>query len=166
MTSFWERVRDQGTFVSQPVTGDGAISARFTSLAPHVVGPSYQWDVRPPSVAGLMIRESLTEKCGRYQLIQVEASGSLVCRWRNKSGDQDDNQKKDLGKVTLPIHLKLVQTGGQTQLFTSTDGRAWGEPRMILPTTFDDQSRVGLFVCSGNTFASTTAAFDSVQSAR
>ena len=78
-------------------------------------------------------------------------------------GGQDDNQKKDLGKVTLPIHLKLVQAGGQTQLFTSTDGRAWGEPRMILPTTFDAQSRVGLFVCSGNTFASTTATFDSVQ---
>jgi len=163
MTSFWERVRDQGTFVSKPVTSDIAISARLTSLAPNVGGPAYQWDNRPPSVAGLMIRESLGEKGGRYVLIQVEASGSLVCRWRNKSGDQDDNQKKELGKFTLPIHLKLVQAGGQTQLFTSTDGRAWGEPRMILPTTFDGQSRVGLFVCSGNTFASTTATFDSVQ---
>jgi len=30
--------------------------------------------------------------------------------------------------------------------------------------TFDGQSRVGLFVCSGNTFATTTATFDSVQS--
>ncbi|MEO8429576.1 MAG: Ig-like domain-containing protein, partial [Verrucomicrobiota bacterium] len=162
MTAFWERVRDQGTFVSQPVTGDAAISARLTSLAPDVGGPSYQWDNRPPSVAGLMIRESLTEKCGRYRLIQVEASGSLVCRWRNKSGDQDDNQKKDFGKVTLPLHLRLIQTGGQTQVFTSTDGRDWGEPRMILPTTFDEQSRIGLFVCSGNTFSSTTSVFDSV----
>jgi len=160
MTAFWERVRDQGTFVSQPVTGDAAISARLTSLAPNVGGLSYKGDSRPPSVAGLMIRESLTEKCGRYVLIQVEASGSLVCRWRNKSGDQDDNQKKDLGKVTLPIHLKLVRAGEQTQVFTSTNGSDWGEPRMVLPTTFDDQSRVGLFVCSGNTFASTTAIFE------
>jgi len=99
-------------------------------------------------------------------LIQVEASGSLVCRWRSKSGDQDDNQKKDLGKITLPIHLKLVQTDGQTQVFASTHGRDWGEPLMILSTTFDDQSRVGLFVCSGNTFASTTAVFDTVQDGR
>jgi len=166
MTAFWERVRDQGAFVSRPVTGDVAISARLTSLAPNVGGPSYQWDDRPPGVAGLTIRESLTEKCGRYVLIQVEASGSLVCRWRNKSGDQDDNQKKDLGKVTLPIHLKLVQTGGQTQVFTSTNSSDWGEPKMVLPTTFGDQSRVGLFVCSGNTFASTTAVFDDVQDAR
>jgi hypothetical protein len=162
MTAFWERVRDQGSFLSQPVTGDATISARLTSLAPNVGGPSYQWDNRPPSAAGLMLRESLTEKCGRYLLIQVEASDSLVCRWRSKSGNQDDNQKKDLGKVTLPIYLKLVQAGGQTQLFTSTDGRAWGEPQMILPMTFKDQSRIGLFVCSGNTFSSTTAVFDSV----
>jgi len=166
MTAFWERVRDQGTFVSRPVTGDVAISARLTSLSPNVGGPSYQWDHRPPSVAGLMIRESLTEKCGRYLLIQVEASGSLVCRWRNKSGDQDDNQKKDWGKVMLPIHLKLSQTGRQTQVFTSTNGRDWDEPLMILSTTFDDQSRIGLFVCSGNTFAATTAVFDAVQEVR
>lgn len=164
MTAFWERVRDQGTFVSQPLVGDAAISARLASLAPNVGGPSYQWDNRPPSVAGLMIRESLPEKCGRYLLIQVEASGSLVCRWRNKSGDQDDNQTKTLGKVTLPIHLKLVQAGGQTQVFISTNGRDWGEPRMSHAATFDGQSRVGLFVCSGNTFATTTATFDSVQS--
>ena len=111
-------------------------------------------------------RESLTEKCGRYLLIQVEASGSLVCRWRNKSGDQDDNQKKDLGKVTLPIHLRLAQAGGQTQVFTSTDGHDWGEPRMSHAAQFDVQSRVGLFVCSGNTFATTTATFDSVQSSQ
>ena len=166
MTAFWERVRDQGSFVSQPVTGDAAISARLTSLAPNVGGPSYQWDNRPPSVAGLMIRESLTEKCGRYLLVQVEASGSLVCRWRNKSGDQDDNQKKDLGKVTLPIHLRLAQAGGQTQVFTSTDGHDWGEPRMSHAAQFDVQSRLGLFVCSGNTFASTTATFDSVHAGK
>jgi len=166
MTSFWERVRDQGVFVNRPVTGDVAISARLTRLAPSVGGPSYQWDDRPASVAGLMIRESLTEKCGRYLLIQVEASGSLICRWRNKSGDQDDNQKKDLGKVTLPIHLKLVQIDGQTQVFASMNGRDWAEPLMILSTTFGEQSRVGLFVCSGNTFASTTAVFDTVLDGR
>ena len=79
-----------------------------------------------------MIRESLTEKCGRYLLIQVEASGNLVCRWRDKTGDQDDNQKKDLGKVTLPIHLKLVQTGKEIRVFASADGQNWGEPRMSL----------------------------------
>lgn len=163
ISSWWERVRDQGVFVSKAMTGEAAISTRLTSLAPNVGGPNaYQWDNRPPTASGLMIRESLTEKCGRFLLIQVDATGNLVCRWRNKSGDQDDNQKKDLGKVSLPIHLKLVQAGGQIQVFTSADGQTWGDPRMRHPIRFDERSRIGLFVCSGNTFSSTTARFDSV----
>ena len=163
MTSWWERVRDQGVFASKPVNGDVDISARLTSLAPNVGGPAYKWDNRPPTASGLMIRESLAEKCGRYVLIQVEASGNLVCRWRNKTGDQDDNQKKDLGKATLPVHLKLSQKGGQIQVFISHDGQNWGEPRMTHTANFDGKSRIGMFVCSGNTFSSTTAVYDSVK---
>jgi hypothetical protein len=64
-----------------------------------------------------MIRESLTEKCAAF------------C-WSNKTGDQDHNQKKELGKVTLPLHLKLVRTGEQIQVFASADGQNWGEPRL------------------------------------
>ncbi len=64
-----------------------------------------------------MIRESLTEKCGRYFLVQVDASGNLVCLWRDKTGDQDDNQKKELGKVTPPLYLKLSHTGGKRERF-------------------------------------------------
>jgi hypothetical protein len=131
-------------------------------MAPNDGGPAYKWDNRPPTVAGLMIRESLDQACGRYVVVQVEASGNLVCRWRNKTGDQDDNQKKEMGKVALPIHLKLVKKGKDIQVFTSTDGGNWGEARMSHAVTFDEQSRIGLFVCSGNTFSSTTAGFDSV----
>ncbi len=56
-------------------------------------------------------------------LIQVDAAGNLHCRWRDKSGDPDDGGKKDLGKVMLPIHLKLAQSGKDIQVFTSADGR-------------------------------------------
>jgi len=38
----------------------------------------------------------------------------------------------------------------------------WGKPKMTHAATFDVQSRIGLFVCSGNTFASTTGVFDKV----
>ncbi len=164
ISSWWERVRDQGAFVSQAVSGDVAISARLTSLAPNVGGPNaYQWDNRPSTVSGLMIRESLDQTCGRFLLVQVEASGNLVCHWRDKTGDQDDNQKKEMGKITLPLHLRLVQTAKNIEVFTSADGQNWGEPRMSHTTSFDTQSRIGLFVCSGNTFSSTTAVFDTVK---
>jgi hypothetical protein len=105
MTSWWERVRDQGVFASKAVTGDIELTAQLTELAPQVGGPTYQWDSRPPTASGLMIRESLQEAAARYLLVQVEASGNLVCRWRDKTGDQDDNQSKDLGKIALPFIL-------------------------------------------------------------
>ena len=54
------------------------------------------------------------------------------------------------------------RTGLLMQIFTSTDGQNWGEPLLTHTTTFDGQRHPGLFVCSGNTFASTTAAFESV----
>ena len=163
MTSWWQRVRDQGVFVSRPLGGEGEISARLTSLAPNVGGPAYQWDNRPPTASGVMIRESLDQSCGRYLLIQVEATGNLVCRWRDKAGDQDDNQRKDLGKVSMPVHLKLVRAGGEIRVFTSKDGHNWGGPRLVHAANFDDKSRIGMFVCSGNTFASATAVFDSLE---
>jgi Inosine-uridine preferring nucleoside hydrolase/Bacterial Ig-like domain (group 2)/F5/8 type C domain len=162
MTSWWQRLRDQGTFVSQPLIGTSVLTARLTSIAPQVGGPSYQWDHRPPSTAGLMIREALGEACPRHVLIQVEATGKLTCRWRFKSGDPDDGQHKDLGLVTLPIYLKIAQVGKDIQVFTSTDGKNWGEPRMSHTASFDDKSRIGMFVCSGNTFAATSAVFDGV----
>jgi hypothetical protein len=162
MTSWWERVRDQGVFVSKAATGDVQLTTQLTDLAPHVGGPSHSRDHRPPTASGLMIRESLGEAASRYFLVQVEASGNLVCRWRNKTGDQDDNQSKELGKVTLPTHLKLVRKGDEIQVFTSLDGTEWGEPRMIHSAVFREASRLGLFVCSGNTFASSTATFQNV----
>ena len=163
MTGFWRRVQDQGVFVSRASTGDTEISARLKSVSPNVGGPAYQWDGRPPTATGLMIRESLAEPLSRYLLVQVEASGKLIGRWRDKAGDPDDNQMKELGTVTLPVHLKLVRRGREIQVFTSVDNLSWAEPRMSHVATFDNESRMGLYVCSGNTFSSTTAAFDLVK---
>jgi hypothetical protein len=163
MTSWWERVRDQGVFVSHAVNRDLSLSARLTSLAPSVGGPSYQWDSRPPTVSGIMVRESLTESAGRFVLVQLSASGELTCRWREKSGDQDDNQSKVLGTVELPCHLKIERSSEQVRVYASADGKEWGKPLMSHKVRFDNSSRIGLFVCSGNTFASATAAFDSVE---
>ena len=162
MTSWWERIRDQGVFVSKPVTGETQLTAQLTSLAPHVGGRTYHGDNRPPTASGLMIRESLSEAASRYFLVGVEASGNLVCRWRSKTGDQDDNETKQLGKVLLPAHLRLSRHGDHIQVFTSTNGKDWGEPRMSHSAKFVGESRIGLFVSSGNTFASSTATFENV----
>ena len=161
MTSFWERVNDQGVFVSKPATSEVDISARITGLGPDVGGPgAYHNDRRPSTASGLMIRESLTVLSSRYVLIQVEASGNLVGRWRDELGN--GGKVKNLGKVTLPIHLRLVQSAKDVRLFSSADGQNWGPSLLVLPTTFKEKGHVGLFVCSGNPVSSTTAEFDSV----
>lgn len=164
MTSWWERVRDQGVMVSRPLKGDVNVLVRLKWLSPNVGGPNaYPNDSRPPTASGLMIREALTESCGRYFLIQVDPSGAVVCRWRDKTGDQDDNQSTVLGKTTLPVHLKLLTKGKVVEVFTSTDGVSWGEPLVSHAATFDTTGRIGVFTCSGNTFVSATAVFDSVR---
>jgi hypothetical protein len=161
MTGFWERRRDQGTYLNRAVSGDASLATRLVSLAPNVGGPSYQWDSRPSTAAGVMLRESLTEGCGRYALIEVQATGKLVFRWRDKPGP-DESHTKELGKVTLPLHLKLTRTGDRVQVFTSPDGQHWGEPLMTHASAFAGENRLGFVVCSGNTFASTTAVFESI----
>lgn len=162
MTSFWERVRDQGVFVSQPAPGDFEMSTRLVSLSRNVGGPNaYPADNRPPNATGLMMRDSLDEKASRYFLVQVEATGHLVCRWRDKAGDQDDNRSKALGKIALPSHLRLVRTGRVIEAFVSADGKDWGKP-VTSHTSAMGAARCGMFVCSGNTFASANAVYDSV----
>ena len=162
MTAFWERRRDQAAFVSRLTDGDTEISARLESLAPDTGGPAYQWDNRPPTAAGLMLRESVDDPLSRYLLVQVEASGQLVARWRDRPGDQDDNQVETLGRADLPVHLRMVREGTVIRIFTSTDGVDWGAPRATRTATFNSQVRAGLFVCSGNAFAASTAVFNSV----
>ncbi len=163
MTSWWERMRDQGVFVSRPAIGNVELTARLVGLSANVGGPNaYPWDSRPPSASGLMIRESVDNKCPRYFLIQVEATGNLVCRWRDKSGDQDDNQSKSLGAIVVPTHLRLVLREKSVEVFASVNGKDWGKALMSHPVEFDTGSRIGLFVSSGNTFVSSKSEFDSV----
>ncbi len=49
------------------------------------------------------------------------------------------------------------------EVFTSADGKKWGEPLMSHAAMFDTMGRVGMFNCSGNTFVTATAVFDSVR---
>lgn len=65
------------------MVGDDGPRHRLTSLAANVGGPAYQWNSRPSTASGLMLREWLTVGCGRYALIQVEATGKLVFCWRD-----------------------------------------------------------------------------------
>lgn len=162
MSAFWERVRDQGAYLHRPASTGISFAARLRAVSPNVGGPAYPWDSRPSSASGLMLRESLAEPLSRFILIQAEASGKLVARWRDTIS-QDDNQTQQLGIVDFPVHLKIDRKGEFVELHTSADGQQWGEPLFRRKMPFDEGSSIGMFVCSGNTFATTTAWFDSVR---
>jgi hypothetical protein len=159
MTGFWERVRDQGSYVHRAVEGDGGIEAKLVSMGPDTGGPAYQWDYRPAMAAGLMLRESVSEPQSRYVLVQVEASGKLVVRWRDEVGP-DDNQRKELGMVGLPVHLRIERRGDEVRVYASGESGQWGEPRFRHRTMMGGSVRAGMVVCSGNSYATSWAGFE------
>ncbi len=163
ITSWWSRNLDQGVFLDQPLVADGELTACLTTLGPNVGGPNYPNARRPSSVAGLMIREDVGQVRSRFFLVEATIDGGLQCRWRTKTDDADDNQVKALttpGK--LPLHLRLAKSATQIRIYASTDGKNWGEPLFTHDQAFAGTSRIGLFVTSGHTFASTTATFTAV----
>lgn len=156
LTSWWDRVKDQGVFVNQVVSGDVELSARLVGLS-HRMGNEHH-----ATASGLLLKESLQPRSRNIHL-QVDASGQLICRWRDKPEEESSgSQMAKLGKVTLPVHLKIRRSGGNVQVFTSADGKDWGEPRLTHPSAFSGECRAGLFVCSGTLPASSTATLDSV----
>ena len=163
MTGFWERVRDQGSYVHRAVEGDGGIEAKLVTMGPDTGGPAYQWDYRPAMAAGLMLRESVSEPQSRYVLVQVEASGKLVVRWRDEVGP-DDNQRKELGMVGLPVHLRIERRGDEVRVYASGESGQWGEPRFRHRTMMGGSVRAGMVVCSGNSYATSGAGFEEVRS--
>ena len=161
LSSWWSRTRDQGAFVSRAATPDDAIAIRVDSLSANAGGPSYQWDNRPPTATGVMIREPHAQSRGRFFAVQFTAQGTISVRWRDKTDDSDDSNHAELlnkESTKLPVHLKLVRAAAAVEVYTSTDGKIWGEPLMRHKAVYGQTSIIGMHVCSGNTFVSSTAA--------
>ena len=161
LSSWWSRRMDQGAFVTRAATPDDAIAIRVDSLSANAGGPSYQWDNRPPTATGVMIREPQAQSRGRFFAVQFTAQGTISVRWRDKTDDSDDSNQAELLKkeaTKLPVHLKLVRAAAAVEVYASTDGKTWGEPLMRHKAVYGDGSSIGMYVCSGNSFVSSTAA--------
>ena len=151
---WWKRNWDQFSLVSQPRTGDCALTARLVS----------ETKTGPGAIAGLMFRET-NERESRFVALGVHPSGEMFLTWRDSSADE--NPRKKLGKTTLPAFLKLVRKGNTFQAFASPDGVAWGNPL----AEHDGKShtpaqKAGLWVTSSLNPTTCTAQFDSVQIAQ
>ena len=93
--------------------GDGGISTRIESVS-----------LSGASLAGLMLRENL-DLAGGFALLGVTAEKQLKLAWRE--GGWKEMNKLDLGRVTLPIWLRLARNQDKDLVIAwrSKDGLVW-----------------------------------------
>jgi len=166
-----EAVADAYELASRPLTGDGTITARITSLTGRIwagasnEAPSLS-DTRPGlagwSKAGLLITPSTR---------QGAAYAAVMATGRHGVRFQYDYTHDQPGLSGLPSAgaarwLRLTRAGDTITAYDSRDGTSWhriGDARLSgLPRTV----RVGLFATSPNTYGGrasrATAAFDHI----
>jgi len=124
LMQWWKRKLDQFALLSQPLAGDGSISARLVA----------QTSIAAEAQSGVTLRQS-TEKNSLHACLVVRADGEARLIWRDKKSGDDPGEMK-LGKRPLPVFLKLERRGEDVLAFTSTDGTAWGDPVGRCPVAF------------------------------
>ena len=134
---------DQFMFVSQRLTGDGAITVRLLSLAGTV-----------SAEAGLMVRESLAANA-RHASLLVSAGG-VAFRSRAATGGTTVSLS-----VSRASWLRLERTGPAVTASISSDGTQWtvaATQTLALPSTV----YVGLVVTSRSSSAIATSTMSSM----
>ena len=134
---------DQFNYVSQPLTGGGSIVARVTS----------QTNTDPWAKSGVMIKQS-TATGTNYALLAVTPGNGIAFQ-------SDFNYNVSGASYTLPVWLKLTQSGSTITAYTSTDGTTWTTAGTAT-VSLTDPVTIGLFTCAHNAGALGTATFDNV----
>ena len=134
---------DQFNYVSQPLSGDGAVTARIMSQT-----NTDQW-----AKAGVMIKEA-TAAGSKYTLLGTTPGNGLHFQ-TNFTGDIA------AGAANFPVWVRLTRTGNTFTAARSADGANWIDvgstslPMNVAVTA-------GLFVTAHNGNALSTATFDNI----
>jgi regulation of enolase protein 1 (concanavalin A-like superfamily) len=143
----WETA-DSFRFVYQPLSGDGQIVARVTSLT----------NTHAYAKAGVMIRESLSPGAP-HALVGFRPAGVVELVTRSSAGASTANRGST--NQGLPAWVKLARSGNSIVASVSANGSSWS----VVGTTnvtMASNALVGLAVMSHNTSALATAALDNV----
>jgi len=140
---------DAFQFFSQPLTGNGQIVARVTS-----VGGTDPW-----AKAGVMIRESTA--AGSTQAMMAESSGNgLAFQRRTTTNGQSTHTAG--AAVSAPYWVKLVRSGTTFTAYSSPDGVTWttvGSDTISMNASV----LIGLAVTAHNNTLLNSSTFDNVQ---
>ena len=138
----------QYTFTS--LSGNGEIIAKVVSLE----------NTNPFASAGIMIRENINTD-SKFFSLAVSAENGIIMRKREENGENAEQDIKDA--VGAPYWIKLMRISdkyffGQI----SKDRKNWKTVKSDEIKSFENNTKIGLFVTDINNDSLTTAVFDSV----
>jgi len=139
----WQ-TKDQFHYVYQPLSGDGEIVARVTSLS-----PTDAW-----TKSGVMIKESATAGA-TYAMVSVTPANGIVMQY-NFTGNAGPRPS-----YNLPIWLKLTRVGNQFTSYYSTNGTSWTQLGQAT-VNMSSNATIGLFSTAHTNSALATTVFDNV----
>ena len=147
-------VSDSFHFASTPITGDGEIRARVTSMT-----NTASW-----AKAGVMIREGLAAG-SRHAIVYTtppETGNGAEMMWRQSAGGY--TEYFDGVPLGVPPNnwVRLVRAGNTVSGYFSTDGASWGLLQTVTFASLPATVQIGLCVSSANDGALCTASFDNV----
>ena len=140
---------DEFHYVYQPLSGNGVITARVTSLT-----NTNSW-----AKAGVMIRETLNANSKHATTVITPGQG--VSFQRRTSTGSGTSATTTLASVTIPEWVRLERNGTTFTAWHSENGTSWtqiGSATVSMATNV----YVGLAVTSHNDGVVTTAKFDNV----
>jgi hypothetical protein len=136
-----EAVSDSFYFVHQPLAGDGAITARVTSLTSAVRTPRRGSErvVVPWAKAGIIVKASLSAGSA-YVAIMVTGSHGVRM--------QDDYTGDIPGPALAAGWLRLVRSGSTITGYSSATGAAWTKVGAVTLPGLPAAAQGGLFTAS------------------
>ncbi len=156
-----EAVADSFYFVNQPLSGDGTITARITSLTgeistnPGNEAPSLS-NTRPGladwAKAGILVTPS-TKQGSAYAAVMVTGSHGVRFQY-----DYTHDSAGMPGQVsaTSPRWLRLVRSGDTISGYDSADGTSWTKIGSVNLAGLPSTVSIGLFVTSPVVFEPST----------
>lgn len=143
---------DQFQFAYSPLTGDGTITARVTSMT-----NTASW-----AKAGVMFRNTLDANSAYdFAFMTPTSTNGVACQYRSTAGGAAAANSNTTG-VSVPYWVRLNRSGNTFTAYSSPDGVTWTQLGSALSISMNSTVYVGLAVGAVNGSALCSATFDNV----
>ncbi|RPH37441.1 T9SS C-terminal target domain-containing protein, partial [bacterium] len=146
---------DSFFLLSQPFTGDLAVTARLDRIDP----------LQGNAFAGIMIRESISPLSRLVQLALFPQYGiQTSTRVQSNSGIQQTTHISI--PRTTPVWLKIVKSGQRFMTYVSQDSAAWGAPLSDVTVAMDSAVLAGAAISAAASGATISAEYTGLRVAK